>query len=53
MVAGLAYYIAMKRAPERVQLLKSVYEEEFQRASDEDEGRTSLKLQPSIEYLRV
>ena len=32
MVAGLAYYMAMKRAPERVQLLKTVYEEEFQRA---------------------
>tara|TARA_R100001594_G_scaffold147524_1_gene200696 strand:+ start:988 stop:1656 length:669 start_codon:yes stop_codon:yes gene_type:complete len=53
MVAGLAYYIAMKRAPDRIQLLKSVYEEEFQRASDEDEGRTPLKLQPSLEYLRV
>ncbi len=53
MVAGLAYYLAMKRAPERIQLLKSVYEEEFQRASDEDEDRTPLKLQPSIQYLRV
>ena len=53
MVAGLAYYIAMKRAPERIQLLKSVYEEEFQRAADEDEGRTPLKLQPSMRYLRV
>ena len=53
MVAGLAYYIAMKRAPERIQLLKSVYEEEFQRAADEDEGRTPLKLQPSLSYLRV
>lgn len=53
MVAGLAYYLAMKRAPERVQLLKSVYEEEFQRAADEDEGRTPLKLQPSLSYLRV
>jgi len=53
MVAGLAYYIAMKRAPERVQLLKSVYEEEFQRAADEDQGRTPLKLQPSLSYLRV
>jgi hypothetical protein len=53
MVAGLAYYIAMKKAPERVQLLKSVYEEEFQRAADEDEDRVSLKLQPSIQYLRV
>ena len=53
MVAGLAYYISMKRAPERSQLLKVVYEEEFQRAADEDEGRTPLKLQPSIQYLRV
>ena len=53
MVAGLAYYIAMKRAPERLQMLKSVYEEEFQRAGDEDEGRTPLKLQPSLDYLRV
>ena len=53
MVAGLAYYLAMKRAPDRIQLLKSVYEEEFQRASDEDEDRTPLKLQPSLQYLRV
>ncbi len=53
MVAGLAYYIAMKKAPDRVQLLKVVYEEEFQRAADEDEDRVSLKLQPSIQYLRV
>lgn len=53
MVAGLAYYLAIKRAPERVQLLKTVYEEEFQRAADEDEDRVSLKLQPSVQYLRV
>lgn len=53
MVAGLAYYIAMKKAPDRIQLLKSVYEEEFQRAADEDEDRVPLKLQPSVSYLRV
>ena len=53
MVAGLAYYIAVKRSPERVQMLKSIYEEEFQRAADEDENRTPLKLQPSLSYLRV
>jgi len=52
MVAGLAYYLSLKRAPERTQLLKVVYEEEFQRAADEDEDRVSLKLQPSIQYLR-
>jgi len=53
MVAGLAYYLAMKRAPDRIQMLKTVYEEEFQRAADEDQGRTPLKLQPSLSYLRV
>jgi len=52
MVAGLAYYIAMKRAPERMGMLKAVYDEEFQRAANEDEDRVSLKLQPSARYLR-
>ena len=53
MVAGLSYYIAIKKAPERVQMLKSIYEEEFQRAADEDEDRVSLKLQPSVDYMRM
>ena len=53
LVAGLAYYLSMKRAPDRIQILKSVYEEEFQRASDEDEDRVPLKLTPDIKYLRV
>ena len=53
MIAGLAYYIALKRAPQRVQMLKVIYEEEFQRAADEDEDRVSLKLQPDIQFLRV
>jgi hypothetical protein len=52
MAAGLAYYLAVKKAPERVQLLKAIYEEEFQRASDEDEDRVALKLQPDIQYIR-
>jgi hypothetical protein len=52
MVAGIAYYLAMKRAPERMQMLKAVYEEEFQRAADEDEDRVPLKIVPSARYLR-
>ena len=47
MVAGLAYYLAMKKAPERVQLLKSVYEEEFQRAAAEDANSCLLYTSPS------
>jgi hypothetical protein len=53
MIAGLAYYIAVKKAPDRIQILKALYEEEFLRAAQEDEDRVSLKLQPSINYLRV
>ena len=53
MAAGLAYYLSVKKAPERVQLLKSIYEEEFQRASDEDQDRVPTRLTPSLDYLRV
>jgi hypothetical protein len=53
LAAGLAYYLAMKRAPERVQLLKAVYEEEFDRAASEDRDRASFNIQPSMAYSRV
>ena len=48
MTAGLAYYIAMKKAPERIQLLKQVYEDEWLRASSEDSTRSSIKIVPNI-----
>ena len=50
LTAGLAYYLAMKKAPERVQLLKAMYEEEFERASAEDRDRSNLSLTPSSTY---
>jgi len=53
MVAGLAYYLAIKKAPERVQMMKSIYEEEFQRAAMEDVDKVSLVLRPSARYTRV
>lgn len=53
LAAGLAYYIAMKKAPERVQLLKAVYEEEFERARTEDRDRSSFNITPQYQYLRV
>ena len=46
MTAGLAYYIAMKKAPDRIQILKQVYEDEFQRAANTDGERTSVFLTP-------
>jgi len=53
MAAGLAYYLSVKKAPDRVQLLKSIYEEEFQRASDMDQDRVPTRLTPSLDYLRI
>jgi len=50
LTAGLAYYLAMKKAPDRIQILKAVYEEEFQRASAEDRDRSNLSLTPSSTY---
>ena len=46
LTAGLAYYIAMKRAPDRIQLLKSVYDEEWDRAASEDIDSVSSKFLP-------
>lgn len=45
-VAGLAYYLSVKRAPERTGMLKQMYEEEFLRAAEEDEDRVPLRLVP-------
>jgi len=45
-VAGLAYYISIKRAPDRVGLLKQMYEEEFERAMSQDEDRASFRIRP-------
>ena len=53
LAAGLAYYISMKKAPDRVQLLKAVYEEEFERARTEDRDRSSFNVTPQYQYLRV
>jgi hypothetical protein len=53
LAAGLAYYISIKRAPQRTQLLKAVYEEEMDRAMSEDRDRASLQIQPYIGYYGI
>ena len=53
LTAGLAYYLALKRAPDRVQMLKSIYEEEFMRAATEDQDRVPLTLIPTASSLRA
>ena len=46
LAAGLAYYIALKRAPEKVAMLKQLYEEEFERALSQDQDRVSFWVAP-------
>ena len=53
LAAGLAYYISLKKAPERAQMLKLVYDEEFERAAQEDRDRAPLQLTPVRDFYRV
>lgn len=53
LAAGLAYYISIKRAPNRAQLLKAMYEEEFERAMAEDRDRASFNVVPQYQYFRT
>jgi hypothetical protein len=53
LVAGLAYYIAMKlpEMMDRVPLLKAVYDEQFDLAAGEDREKTSARFVPRIGYV--
>jgi hypothetical protein len=49
MVAGLAYYISMKKpevAPDRIMMLKQDYEQQFQLASEEDREKAPIRFVP-------
>lgn len=50
LTGGLAFYMALKstdpKALQKIQLLKSEYEEQFQLASDEDRDRASFQFVP-------
>ena len=52
LAAGLAYYIAIKRAPNRIEVLRALYEEEFERAMSEDRDRSSFNVAPAQTYSR-
>ena len=46
LAAGLAYYLSMKKNPQMMGMLKSVYEEEMIRAMEEDRDRASFRISP-------
>jgi len=47
LTSGLAYYLAVKKAPDRIGMLKQFYEEEFARAAAEDRERSSYFAVPT------
>ena len=51
--AGLAYYLSIKRAPDRIQFLKVMYEEELTRAMTEDRDKASFSITPGLSYGRI
>ena len=50
MCSGLAFYLAQKYAPERVQAMKLYYEDELQRALEEDGSSSSAHITPKVYY---
>ena len=50
MVSGLAYYLSMKYTPQLTQQMKLLYEDEFQRALQEDGSASSTYITPKAYY---
>lgn len=52
LVAGLAYHLSLKipDALPRVEMLKVMYEEQFQLAADEDREKAPLRIAPRVSY---
>tara|TARA_R100000664_G_scaffold11820_1_gene19081 strand:- start:148 stop:876 length:729 start_codon:yes stop_codon:yes gene_type:complete len=50
MVSGLAFYLAQKYAPDRIQAMKLYYEDELQRALSEDGSSSSSFITPKTYY---
>ena len=50
MVSGLSYYLAQKYAPDRIQTMKLLYEDEFARALAEDGSSSSSFITPKTYY---
>ena len=50
MVSGLAFYLSQKVAPDRIQAMKLLYEDELKRALEEDGQRTSVYITPNVYY---
>jgi len=54
LISGLAYYLSFKipGAEQRMEILKSVYEQDWQNASDEDREKAAVRFVPRETFLR-
>ncbi len=50
LTSGLSYYLSISYKPEKTEMLKLIYEDEMQRALQEDGQRTSLFISPKTFY---
>lgn len=50
LTSGLSYYLSITYRPEKTEMLKLIYEDEMQRALQEDGQRTSLFISPKTFY---
>jgi len=53
MISGLTYYLAQKYAPQRVQEMKLLYEDELARALQEDGSSASAYITPKTYYPNI
>ena len=53
LASGLAYMLSVKKAPERMQMLKAAYEDDMRRAIDQDESRASFRVAPDMRSYRL
>ena len=51
LTSGLAFYLAMKRNPDKVQILQPMYEQNLLNALRYDEDRTSVHIVPRRTYM--
>ena len=48
LIAGLTYYLSMKRAPDRMVAMKSIYDEQFDLMITEDRERAPFRVTPRL-----
>ena len=51
LIAGLAYYLAVKIAPDRIQSLQDQYEEQWKFAAEEDRDKSPVRFVPRRAYV--